>query len=832
MANRYWVGGTASWDGTAGTKWSTTDGGAGGAAVPTSADDVFFTAASGASTVTIATGNTGAKSITCTGFTGTLAGSASISVSGSVLLVAGMTVTYSGILSMIATGTLTTAGKTLVNVTTSVAGITVTLGDALTLTGSLTVTRGTFTTNNYAITASSFASTNSNTRTINLGSSAIALSSTGAAFDFTTTTGLTFNPGTSTISITGSSATFNGGGKTFATVNFTSTSSVTRAITGANTFGSLGFNGRSSAGIGEVTFSADQTVTGTFTIAPGAGASARTFYRSNTVGTARTITAGTFASGSAHTDFRDIVAGGASFTGTGFGDCKGNTGITFPAAKTVYWNSGFTSNWAGSAPVFPAWATTLGGSPDFANFPLAQDTAVFGSSSPASGGTITISSGYNIGTIDMSARTSNTMTLATGSQNCNIFGNWINGTGTTLTGTGILYWQGRTAQTITSAGKTFPQVMRIESPGGSITLADAFTYSNNTSAFLLTTGTFDLAGYAFTLTGASSGTFNLSGTGTRSLQIGSSTITIAASGNAFNAGTSTNLTVTGTGTVSLTSASAKTFAGGGIQTYPTVNQGGTGSLTISGSNKFADITNTAIGRVQFTGGTTNEFTAFNLNGTSTAARLALGSTNTTQVTLKAPSWNVGTGSLDSGNNTGLSFTAGTVDFLDISYVIGVAVGAAYVITANNGTYAVAGQTASILRSRIVTAAAGAYTTTGFSIEFSKGVTLNADAGAYAVTGFAAQILRSRAVNASAGTYTTTGFDIQFSKGITLNADAGAYITTGFDAQILKTRVLNADNGYYNVTGYPATIVVGGGPPIIVTDQLLIKLRSFTETRRF
>jgi hypothetical protein len=41
MANRFWVGGTASWDGTAGTKWALTSGGAGGQAVPTSADDVY-----------------------------------------------------------------------------------------------------------------------------------------------------------------------------------------------------------------------------------------------------------------------------------------------------------------------------------------------------------------------------------------------------------------------------------------------------------------------------------------------------------------------------------------------------------------------------------------------------------------------------------------------------------------------------------------------------------------------------------------------------------------------------------------------------------------------
>jgi hypothetical protein len=42
MADRYWVGGTATWDGTAGSKWATTSGGAGGASVPTTNDDVYF----------------------------------------------------------------------------------------------------------------------------------------------------------------------------------------------------------------------------------------------------------------------------------------------------------------------------------------------------------------------------------------------------------------------------------------------------------------------------------------------------------------------------------------------------------------------------------------------------------------------------------------------------------------------------------------------------------------------------------------------------------------------------------------------------------------------
>lgn len=47
MADRFWVGGSATWNSTATAVWSTTSGGAGGASVPTAADNAIFNAASG-----------------------------------------------------------------------------------------------------------------------------------------------------------------------------------------------------------------------------------------------------------------------------------------------------------------------------------------------------------------------------------------------------------------------------------------------------------------------------------------------------------------------------------------------------------------------------------------------------------------------------------------------------------------------------------------------------------------------------------------------------------------------------------------------------------------
>ena len=86
MADRYWVGGTDNWNGTAGSKWALTSGGTGGEAVPTAADDVFFDANSGTVTVTVATTAGLALNLNFTGFTGTIAGATGITVTGNLTL--------------------------------------------------------------------------------------------------------------------------------------------------------------------------------------------------------------------------------------------------------------------------------------------------------------------------------------------------------------------------------------------------------------------------------------------------------------------------------------------------------------------------------------------------------------------------------------------------------------------------------------------------------------------------------------------------------------------------------------------------------------------------
>jgi len=83
MPNRYWVGGTGTWDASTQGHWAATSGGSPtGVAAPTSGDTVFFNSSSGGGTVTIGTGAV-CSTLTMTGFTGTLAfGTNTISAAG------------------------------------------------------------------------------------------------------------------------------------------------------------------------------------------------------------------------------------------------------------------------------------------------------------------------------------------------------------------------------------------------------------------------------------------------------------------------------------------------------------------------------------------------------------------------------------------------------------------------------------------------------------------------------------------------------------------------------------------------------------------------------
>jgi hypothetical protein len=501
---------------------------------------VFFTNLS-TGTCTISSGNAGARSINYTGFTGTIGGSANINVAGSVTLGAGMTYGHTGFVSFIGTGTLTTAGKLFSSVAINGVGITLTLGDALNIdTRTLTLTQGTFTTAGFSVSVGALLSSNTNTRTINLGASTVNLST--GSISFADSTNLTFNAGTSQINLASTALTFSGGGQTFHNVSFTTGGTGVRSITGDNTFNNLSLTANVT-GLSTLGIVNNQTVNGTFTCA-GSSAIARGSVISDTLGVTRTITAAAISA--ADCDFRDITLAGAAAGAapTRAGDCGGNSGITFPAAKTVY-RVGTDTTWAG----VNSWATGSGGTGADTNFPLAQDTAVIDNSTALTG-TLSLGVGFNIGSLNASTRTTG-ITLDHNAA-ASRYGSYALGSGVTVSGTSTQTFIGRGTMDFTSAGKTITFAATLNSVGGTLRLLDATTFSSN---FLLTRGALDLNNLTFT-----SNAFSSSNSNTRSIAFGTGNITVTSTGTVWNTGTTTGFSITGTPVVNVTNAGAAATA--------------------------------------------------------------------------------------------------------------------------------------------------------------------------------------------------------------------------------------------------------------------------------
>jgi hypothetical protein len=147
MANRYWVGGAGNWDTNAGSKWALTSGGAGGQAVPTTSDDVFFDAASGAVAVSSNGFTTNCRNLDFTGFTGSMV-PGTTNITGNVTFGAGMTFPGGmGSGTAVMTGAaaqFTCNGKEwLGQVTYNAVGGTLTIMDDFACNGSLNLTNGT-----------------------------------------------------------------------------------------------------------------------------------------------------------------------------------------------------------------------------------------------------------------------------------------------------------------------------------------------------------------------------------------------------------------------------------------------------------------------------------------------------------------------------------------------------------------------------------------------------------------------------------------------------------------------------------------------------------------
>jgi hypothetical protein len=324
MADRFWVGGTGSWNGTNLTNWSTTSGGAGGASIPTASDNAYFDANSGGGTVTVNLAARTCLNLSFRGlsgtsdFTGIFTGGSTLNISGGLILSPSTTYNYSSTISFLATSgsyNITSNGKGLVcGININGLGGTFNLTDGINLStsaGGLILTAGTLNLGSSIHSMYSFNSSNSNVRTLNFGTSAVNLTGNNATvFTTSTSTNLTVLGTNPTINCTYS------GGVGIRTVNFGIALSEASSI-----------NTNISAGSDTVNFSNGVFKSINFTGFSGTASALGTIYKDLTLSPTQTFTA---------------AAGSLIFAGTSTTQTITSNGVTM-TNTTIVINSSTTT---------------------------------------------------------------------------------------------------------------------------------------------------------------------------------------------------------------------------------------------------------------------------------------------------------------------------------------------------------------------------------------------------------------------------------------------------------------------------------------------------------
>jgi len=382
------------------------------------------------------------------------------------------------------------------------------------------------------------------------------------------------------------------------------------------------------------------------------------------------------------------AATGLSFTASCTGTTLTTTGSPALVAGMTVFSSTHVSLGTVVSGAVNTWVVTIGGTYGS----QAMSAATVGASVPTAADNVFFDANSNSGTSTFTCTMANTPRVCNDFLASGLDGTMtLAGTSIGLTVSGSLTFQatnftrtydGTTTFNATTTGKTITTNgvsitgVNFNGVSGAWTLGSALTNSGQTT---LTNGTLDLNGKTLT-----SGLRFTTGTGTKNLTFNGGTLICSLSGaNSFVNPAPTGFTTsagTGTGTITLTSTTAKTFNGAGSTFNCTLNQGGAGALTVTGSNTFSNITNTrksvSAASILFTAGTTNTFADWNASGESTRL-LTIGSVTAASHTLSKASgtvsadflsisqstatggagWYAGANSTDGGNNSGWIFTA-------------------------------------------------------------------------------------------------------------------------------------------------------------------------------
>jgi hypothetical protein len=717
----------------------------------------------------------------------------------------------------------------------------------------VTLTKGTLDTNGQTCYWGKFLSTNSNTRTLDLGASTVNLYG-NESWAATTGTGFTLNAASSTIvfaiaTYLTSSYQFSvrppASGTGYGTLQADGVGMFTMSMSDAVSVVNLYRTGTAIKTDSIMIRTSNLTVTGELKLI-GNSATNRLLVYTDTLGTPRTITiTGATCANCTNVDFRDITfSGTASFAfGNWIGDCGGNTFVSPLAATTAdEWyfyqttNSG-THNFSD----YTQWYDASGGPGVGVNqmastrCPLPQDNCYFDGSSINGTGTVTVDQDMPrmCKTLDFTgvdAMAFNIGVLTTGQT---LYGSLLLSSSVSTATRYAIIFEGRGSFNIRSAGVALGDIT-VQMIGGTLTQLDA-TYLPS-AKLSLSNGTFDAGAYGLTVLWFWSYLAN-----TRTLLMGSGTWTIGATANnamwCFATPGLTNPT---------TFAETSTIAFGPTLQYLPEFWGGsavynnvtflaetTGRVSVTGSNSFNNLTINGPKTVKFTKGTTQTIRGkFTVTAPSEGKRVKLDTVDGQgQFTLKSTSGRqqVDGVTLSRCRVTGGPWYAGPRCFLKNNnygwkrraFQAWIAEVAGHLpLTAVTGVYDLTGQAATLKAHRYLSLAKEDYATTGQAVGLSLGRYLSAAQGSYLLTGQSAGTIGHRLLVGVQGEYTLSGQAASMYAGRMLLPEQGSYALSGQSVGILGHRLLSGAQGQYSLTGQDGLLIVHRYMPMSKGDYTL------------
>jgi hypothetical protein len=642
MADRYWVGGNGQWNTTNTTNWSETSGGAGGASIPTSADNVYFDENSAAGNYTVSTSigltlnalnlsivkpAAGTVTFTDTGIFD-IAGSVDIISTGVTWNAFGswtltsstaQTINADGIL--LNTITLNGAGggswQLLSNLSTR-------------LTNTVALTAGTLDLNNFNLTCGAFSSNNSNTRSLLFGTGVVNLTGSAIVWQNSTTANFTMT-GSRVINLVTAATTGirevqvgPWDATTAPNVNVTA-GSARVVLTGSfNNLNTTGYTGRIDAGTrtiyGDLTLGAGSTVAATITSVTTFAPTARTsvvttngvlvdwvttidgtgvlqladdFSNSSAAGT-MTLTNGRLDLNNNVLSVRSFSSANTNVRGIDFG--TGRIEIIGNAATVWLTNTDTNLTYTGSRDVRFVYAGASGTRTIQVASTFNITDSGINISVTAGTDTVTITGQSGVAAIDLDfTGFSGTTTIGTGAIRGNLT---LSPTMTLSPATGSLRFEALPGgtQTITTNGKALECPINITCPGATVILADVLVLGTATRRQLtVTAGTLNINDQQVTCfsvvsTGASAKTYAFGSSGSITLTGNNATIVAFATGQ-------TNMTVTGTAVINCDYAGS---VGTRTITLGVLSLANSFSLNITAGTDLVDIT-TNIRNLDFTG---------------------------------------------------------------------------------------------------------------------------------------------------------------------------------------------------------------------------------------